>query len=174
MWYVIKRSDMKGRYPGQRCVALNLLFVLFAVVVFPGCGVSQPSEPSKRTALASPSVVQTEKKGMQPADLKKRYMSATSEDERRAICLQAIDAAAFVENGPVSAVDEIFGTNFASKLPTKKEGTRDGMVYFADQPPARKPADGLIQQRAFVGWYLLVQYDHNGEIQNYYLSNLHK
>jgi len=115
-----------------------------------------------------------ENKKVPNTELRRLYERATSEYERRAICLQAIDQGAIFRTGPVSAIDEIFGTNFGSNLPTKKEIKRTVVVHFA-QPTTPVPSpDGRAVARGYTGWFLVVEYDYNGDIQNYYLTNLHK
>jgi hypothetical protein len=142
-------------------------------MVLSACGPGGKSlENASTGSLASPSQTQSQKKSA--SDWATLYRSSKTEEERRATCLQAIDQGAFYRASPVSTVDEIFGTKFASNLPGKQDSHQAGVVYFAEQPPARKTSDGSVQQNAYVGWYLVVEYDDTGTIRNYYLSNLHK
>src|SRR5262249_30455964 len=51
------------------------------------------------------------------SELKHLYEAAKSEDERREVCLRAIDAGIIYYLGPVSSVDAIFGTSYATNPP---------------------------------------------------------
>lgn len=100
------------------------------------------------------------------------YKSSTTASEQRKICLQAIDSGVIVTTGPVSVIDQIFGTQYAGKLPTKKQVERTVQVRFrGDGNPASDPSTNVSD--AARKWFLAVQYDYNGDIQNYYLSNTH-
>jgi hypothetical protein len=106
---------------------------------------------------------------MSVEQLKRRYDIAKTEFERRDVCLQAIDQGVIYRGGPVSAVDAIFGTHFASKLPEAGEsnyGSVDFIPFVAS--PDNSTAAGHF------GWYLFVEYSTSGKIVNYYLTNLHK
>lgn len=108
------------------------------------------------------------------ADLKRSYESAKSYNDRRTTCLRAIDDGTIVTTGPISLIDEIFGTHFASHLPTRKQLRRIGVVDFMS--PAllsSSPAETAVGA-GHTGWFMAVEYDYNGDIQNYYLTNLHK
>jgi hypothetical protein len=124
--------------------------------------------------VATPDLQREQKKSeMTIAELKILYSAATSEFERRTICLQSIDQRAFFRTGPVASIDEIFGTHFAAKLPTKKESRRIGTVEFAPAAPVLPSADGTHEKApGSKGWFMAVEYDYNGQIQNYYLTNL--
>ena len=103
-------------------------------------------------------------------ELKQRYRSATNEQERREVCLLAIDQGLIKRTGPISAIDELFDTRFADKLPSEKENTKIVTVDFVR--PHISSDNSIPASRT--GWFLAVSYDYNGEIQNYYLTNLHK
>jgi hypothetical protein len=103
-------------------------------------------------------------------ELKQLYEAARSEPERRAVCLRAIDEGVIRRNGPVSSIDAVFGTRFASKLPTREEGISMATVDFV----AVEPGPDKSEAAARKGWFMAVAYDYNGDIQNYYLTNLHK
>ena len=104
------------------------------------------------------------------AELKQRYQISRTEQERRDICLIAIDQGFISRTGPVSVVDELFGTQFAGSLPSKKEALRTVTVDFLPEAPS---ADNSVAAGR-KGWFLAVTYDFNGEVQNYFLTNLHK
>ena len=101
--------------------------------------------------------------------LARAYRSARTEFDRRAVCLDAIDAGVVARGRPVAVVDAIFGTKYARELPPGSE-LESGVVDF--RPQLKSPRDNV--QVAFVGWYLAFQFDSNGRLQDYYLSNLHK
>lgn len=105
-------------------------------------------------------------------NLKQRYAAARSPLERRSVCIDAIDEGVIDRGAPVAVLDEIFGTAFSRKLPSASEGRRRDLVLFSPQsePPPGPPTVAS----GYVGWYLAFEYDSNGLIQSYYLSNLHK
>jgi hypothetical protein len=106
------------------------------------------------------------------AELARLAQAAQTEQERRGVCLRAIDEGRVYAGGPVSTLDQIFGTQFASQLPTE-ETVAKRLILFAKQPeppaqPERTEAIG------YVGSYLDVDYDHEGKLRYYSISNLHK
>jgi len=106
------------------------------------------------------------------AELARLYEAAQTEQERRAVCLRAVDDGNISFRSPISTLDQIFGTHFALKLP--QEGTiAKELILFATQPEAPK-SEVRPEARAYVGSYLAFDYDHEGNVQNYFLSNLHK
>ena len=107
-------------------------------------------------------------------ELKKLYNSARSEPERRAVGLRAIDEGAIRQGAPVSNIDRIFGSNFASDLPASKDTHQRQWILFADQPKILPSQRGVQPATAYVGWYLRFEYDSDARIQSYFLSNLHK
>ena len=70
----------------------------------------------------------------------------------------------------VSTVDEIFGTQLQSTIPTKKQRTQTGFVDFT----SRSAIASGIQTSPASGWFMAVEYDAEGNISNYYLTNLQK
>ena len=102
--------------------------------------------------------------------LAKAYRAARTELERRAVCLDAIDAGVVARDRPVAVVDLIFGTTYAKKLPPAGGGLEAGVVDF--HPPLPSGSDAVAS--AYIGWYLAFEFDSTGKLQNYYLSNLHK
>ena len=104
------------------------------------------------------------------AELKQRYLVAGTEQDRRDVCLIAIDQGLIKRTGLISVVDELFGTRFADRLPSRKEEFRTGTVDFL---PSKPSSDNSVAA-GHKGWFLAITYDFNGEIQNYYLTNLHK
>jgi hypothetical protein len=104
------------------------------------------------------------------AELRSRYEDAKTIEEQRAVCLQAIDDGAIFTTGPISSIDEIFGTHFAARLPTRQKRRRAGVIQFL---PA-KAVDLNNKKKATSNWFLFVEYDYNGDIQDFYLTNIHK
>jgi len=84
--------------------------------------------------------------------------------------LRAIDEGTIRSGARVSVIDEIFGTRFASDLPTRKEALRSASIDFT--PSVSSPDKS--QAAANVGWFLVVDYAYDGNIEGYYLTNLHK
>ena len=101
--------------------------------------------------------------------LAKAYRDAQNEIERRAVCLDAIDAGVVARDRPVAVVDAIFGTTYARKLPRGSE-LETGVVDF--HPPVLSGSD--TRASGHIGWYLVFKFDSGGRLQNYYLSNVHK
>ena len=98
------------------------------------------------------------------------YRAARTEFERRAVCLDAIDAGIVARGRSVAVVDAVFGTTYAKKLPPAGGGLEAGVVHFRPSPPSGSDAVAS----AYMGWYLAFEFDSTGRLQNYYLSNLHK
>ena len=107
-------------------------------------------------------------------EFQRLYRAAGSEQERRAVCLRAIDEGAVYRGGPVANIDQIFGTQLASAPPAAGQIKSAMPILFATQlSPSPRP-DGRFEPVPYVGSYLAVDYDHEGKVQYYYLSNLHK
>jgi hypothetical protein len=101
--------------------------------------------------------------------LAKAYRAARTEFERRAVCLDAIDAGVIADRSSVAVVDAIFGTTYARKLPHGRE-LETGIVDF--HPPSLSGSDS--RASAYIGWYLAFKFDTAGKLENYYVSNWHK
>jgi hypothetical protein len=97
------------------------------------------------------------------------YRAAKTEFDRRAVCLEAIDAGVVARDRSVSVIDAVFGTSYSRKLPPAG-GLETGIVEFHPLPPP--PNDAVAAAR--VGWYFAFQFDSAGKLQNYYLTNVHK
>ena len=108
------------------------------------------------------------------AELRRLYEAAQSPNERRAVCLRAIDEGVIQQDRPVSTIDAIFGSHFAADLPTGKERIRREWILFAPQYSPPPGESEVTEAHAYVGWHMDFDYDSDGTIQNYYLSNLHK
>ena len=150
--------------------AVWLIAFFLGIVLSTSCLDARTQQKPAALTSASSSTPNEENKKVSIAELKRLYANATSELDRRAVCLRAIDEGAIYRTGPISLVDEIFGTHFASTLPTKRDKKGIGVIDFAAQPQ-NGPSNEAV---AHTGWFMAVEYDDNGDIQNYYLTNLHK
>lgn len=148
---------------------IHLHLITLAILFLCSCAAENRSD------AIPPALDETGRQNPEPAiaELQRLYQAATSEHERRAICLRAIDEGKIYRGGPVLNIDQIFGTNFASKLPKERE-MAPGLILFATQPKATPSARGYIEAVPYVGWYLSLDYDHDGRVQYYFFSNLHK
>jgi hypothetical protein len=108
------------------------------------------------------------------AELKRLYEAAQSQYERRAVSLQAIDEGTVRQGRPVSTVDAIFGTQFASVLPPANGSLELAVIYFGPKVAPPSGYNGPPVAIGYIGWSLEIEYDHDGKIQNYHLSNLWK
>jgi hypothetical protein len=100
---------------------------------------------------------------------KSDYEAAKTENERRAICLEAIDQKAIARGLPLANVKEIFGQDFSEDIGKDTDGFSYGIVNFS------KPIKGGPDSAEFfVGWYMVVYYSKSGYIYKYHLTNLHK
>jgi hypothetical protein len=127
------------------------------------------NSPTKQQVQASNDAASMQKDKLQ--ELKARYQTAKSEQERRNVCLQAIDAKLMRPGEKVSVVQEI--ANFTFDSVEQRTTDHHGVLLFADQPP--RPANLDVRAASGdVGSYLDVRYDSNGIIKDYLLSNLHK
>jgi hypothetical protein len=98
------------------------------------------------------------------------YRAARTEFERRAVCLDAIDAGVVARDRSVAVVDAVFGTSWSKKLPLAGGELEWGVVEFHPVPPPRSDAMSAVR----IGWYLAIEFDSAGKVQNYYLTNVHK
>jgi hypothetical protein len=148
------------------------MLVLAGFVLLCCCTPSQKQAEQKGYTSGAKSP--NERERVSGAEFRKLYEAANSEHERRAVCLRAIDDGLIRQGGSLSVIDEIFSTQFVSKLPNGNEAISKEVILFAPQfvPPPRP--DGRAAGVDYVGWYLAFDYDQNGVIQNYYLTNLHK
>jgi hypothetical protein len=100
---------------------------------------------------------------------KSDYQAAKTDNERRAICLEAVDQKVVARGSPLANVKEIFGQDFSENIGKDADGFSYGIVNFS------KPIKGALEASDFfVGWYMTVYYDKSGYIYKYYLTNLHK
>jgi hypothetical protein len=104
------------------------------------------------------------------SELHRKYAKASTPEERRAICIEAIDLGIIDQDVHVSVLDQIFGSELSKRIPHKAQDLKWGAIHFSPQEEQR----GRPIQIPYVGWYLAVQFDSRGQIDDYYLSNLHK
>ena len=102
--------------------------------------------------------------------LARAYREARTDIDRRTICLEALDGGLVARGRSVTVVDAVFGTAYAKKLPHTGRELEWGTVDFHPLPPP--PSDAMAA--GHIGWYLALEFDSNGAVQNYYLSNVHK
>jgi hypothetical protein len=98
----------------------------------------------------------------------KAYRAAQTEFERRAVCIEAIDAGVIAVGSPVAVVDAIFGTSYVKKRRPRLHELETGTVDFHPLPPP--PRDDI--QAGHVGWYFGFSFDSAGKLANYSLSNV--
>ncbi len=147
------------------------LISLLIISVFCSCAAGQKGE--KQLPSSRPTEREKESQPLSVAEFSKLYRSSTSESERRAVSLLAIDKGAIYQGGSISSIDEIFGTNFNRKLPTKKELKRAGVIHFVIGDTVEGLENSPVA-RAYGGWHLVVEYNYQGKILTYYLTNLNK
>jgi hypothetical protein len=122
------------------------------------------------TAVASHGSGQTAAETTVMNELASQYQRAASEKERMLLCIRAIDQGLVSRGGSIRAFDSLFGTHLSKDIPARGKSVGKGALFFAEQPPS--PSDEIAA--VMRGWYLVVEFDSSGVIQNYFLSNLHK
>jgi hypothetical protein len=107
-------------------------------------------------------------------ELRKLYQTAQSDDDRRAVCLHAIDEGVIQAGGPatVRTIDAIFGTHLAARLPKSKNVRPWGTVDLVPPSTSRR-LKGSSRADRENRWFLAVQYDYRGYLLEYYMSNVH-
>jgi hypothetical protein len=98
-----------------------------------------------------------------------KYQKAASAEEKRAVCIEAIDAGIISRGVNIEKIKKIFGKDFDAELKLSEDGSGYGIVDFI---PTVSGKDG--EAASHEGWYLKVEYDKKKLIQKYYLTNLHK
>lgn len=90
--------------------------------------------------------------------------------------MDAINAKLICRGCKIEAVDEIFSTDFRLKDQNSLgyDDKYSEVVYF--DPPKDLNQTNAPPDRAlsYKGWYLGIKFDKNGELVNYYLTNIHK
>lgn len=107
--------------------------------------------------------------------LQRRYASATSEAQRVQIAMDAINAKVICRGCNVEVIDKIFSTDFRLKDPNSLgfDDKYTGTIYFDPPKDLNDRNSSPERARAYRGWYLGLKYDKNGELVNYYLTNIH-
>jgi len=102
-------------------------------------------------------------------ELKRLYQTAQSREERRNVCLRAIDEGIIQTFGPVnvSTIDAAFGTEFSKPSQKRSRKENDHWVYINCDQNVSSGADDA-------GWYLAIELVDQDEIFNYYLTNVPK
>ena len=100
-----------------------------------------------------------------------KYKRASSERERLAICIDVIDRGLISVGTSVKTFDAIFGTKLMKQLPAPGEPFEKGGIDFAEQLKIEKDN---AQQVPYVGWYCQIEFDNQGTIRSYFLSNMSK
>ncbi len=103
-------------------------------------------------------------------ELAAKYKRASSERKRMAVCIEAIDRGLIHVGGSVTVFDGIFGTKLSKQLPERGEPWEKGGVNFAEQLKTEREDE----QTPFIGWYCQVEFDDQGTIRSYFLSNMQK
>ena len=110
--------------------------------------------------------------------LAKQYAKASTGAQRLRICMAAMEEKVIDYGMDVKVIKKLFGSDFGKDFGTRRDnGVRYGMVYFDRRVPPKKRRDGVIEQYAITGWYLVVEYGKGGKsewIEKCYLSNIHK
>src|SRR5437764_1104720 len=113
----------------------TLPIVLLSCLLFLCCRTASQKR-GEQQASTPESNKSEEKQKASIAELKRLYEATKSQYERRAVCLRAIDEGAIYRDASVSTIDEIFGTHFATDLPSREEATRIVVVNFVPAVPA--------------------------------------
>jgi hypothetical protein len=157
---------------GENSMKNQLVLQITVLVSIPLlCFCASVKQGGEQKASTSQSKAEEGKKKVSISELKQLYEAATSEHERRAVCLRAIDEGVVHRGGPVASLDAVFGTHFAQELPTSRESLRIARINFGAFTPSPVASEAAV---GWAGWYLQFEYDTEGAITKYHLSNLHK
>lgn len=102
-------------------------------------------------------------------ELKRLYQTAQSREERRNVCLRAIDEGIIQTFGPVnvSTIDAAFGTEFSKQSQKRSRKESDHWIYINCDKNASSGENDA-------GWYLAIELGDQGNIFNYYVTNVPK
>jgi hypothetical protein len=105
-----------------------------------------------------------------PSDLANLYKGCHNWQEKRDFAISLIDQEVISRGKSATAILSIFGrdAHTVSGDPAHKSRV---IVRFADQ---QEPIGVKYNAYQFIGWYLVIESSDLGQIENYYLSNLHK
>jgi hypothetical protein len=85
--------------------------------------------------------------------------------------MNVMDAGLIRQWTSVQVVDRIFGSTFYKDRKKLRKGHSTwGTIDFSTQPVSALDSEATKR----VGWYLAIQYDSNGIVQNYSISNANK
>ena len=99
--------------------------------------------------------------------VKTEYRAAVSEKAKMAVCIEAIDAGLIKHGTPIQTIDWMFGSTLAKNIPVERDRTQKGAINFARQREARSEAVA----NPYVGWFLGVEFNSEGRVIRYCLSN---
>ncbi len=105
--------------------------------------------------------------------MKSRYKAAQTWQERRNLCIEAIDSEMIQLGSSLSQILEIFTLDDIPPLLVTEDLSHDGgiSIYFERQPEL---ANGVTDRSNFrLGWYFVAKH-RKGKILSYCLSNVHK
>jgi len=107
--------------------------------------------------------------GVSNEELKRLYQTAQSREERRNVCLRAIDEGIIQTFGPVnvSTIDAAFGTEFSKLSQKRSRKESDRWVYINCDKNVSSGANDA-------WWYLAVELVDQDNIFEYYLTNVPK
>lgn len=123
---------------------------------------AQPSPLSTERQLPSTDQQKTEEENnLLIIELKRLYESAQSWQEKRDICIKAIDKGLVYRAGPVSVLDVIFNTKLSSPVAGKEYKVRWSKIYFESKPSGSEQSRKKMQdsEQNSPTWALLVEHD---------------
>jgi hypothetical protein len=146
------------------------IFTFFSILLLCACAASENPQKSLAQSPLLNKEQPTSPIGQQKAeqgnsllaiDIKQLYESATSWQEKREICIKAIDSGVLYRAGPVSVLDTIFGTSLSSPVAGKVHKVRWSKIYFepksnGSEQSHKKKHDS---NQASPIWALLVEHD---------------
>ena len=104
-----------------------------------------------------------------------KYRSAATPDERRKLCIQAIDEKLLKAGVPIETVYVLFGVGpFGWGIQRCQPNTEDSfIIHFADFHKSEKVSDKEMGPVSvpWSGWYLYVHFDPKHGVSYYYISN---
>jgi hypothetical protein len=98
----------------------------------------------------------------------RKYKQAKPRDARRDVIIAAIDQKCIDQFESVDVIKRICGTDFHYETQNEDSSGR-GRVYFG---PIEKGREGAPDY--YKGWFMVVHFNRNGKIGDYYLSNVIK
>jgi hypothetical protein len=148
----------------MKTLTKQMMLTIVLMLLAPACSKVRSGE---RETTLNPGSNSDATQHISAAQLRQRYEVAGSEQEKRAVCLQAIDEGFIQRDGPVTSLDSIFGTNLSESREMDKHNWT--VVHFGAEIRGTPDRAG-----GWTGWYLAVEYFQDGTIETYHLTNLHK